>query len=277
MNVSVIIPTRNRYDYLELLLNDLNKQSVSVFEILVIDQSDEKKKISGCIQICTDTIGPCVSRNLGVAKSRGDILVFLDDDARINNNFIKEITFPIVNRQFGAVAGAICDAQGNYLLNKNQYFTQNDINFIKVLTKNPNSSESRISICLPGGCSAILKSVFIEIGGFDEGFDPTGAGEDRDLSLRLYIKGFPVWYNAEAKLLHAQAPLGGSRDVGSRSLMLDVHTYKMCKKYFSKDLADTLKKNIIELYRNKFISSIFKMKYTRSKYLLYKELKRLMK
>jgi GT2 family glycosyltransferase len=259
-----------------LLVEDLNKQTVKSFEIIVIDQSDEQRSINNCTQIYTDSKGPCVSRNMGVAESKGDILVFLDDDARVNTDFIEEITRPIIKDRFDAVAGAVCDPEGNYLLENEQYLTSSNLNFIKVLTSNPNSSKSRISICLPAGCSAILTSVFKCIGGFDESYDPTGAGEDREMSLRLFKKGYSVWYNSKAKLLHARAPVGGSRDVGSRTLMLDVHTYKMCKKHFSDELADVLKENIIQTYRKKFILSIFNMKLTRSKYLLLQEIRQLM-
>lgn len=277
MSISVIIPTRNRFDYVTLLVQDLKKQTINNFEIIVVDQSDEQRLISGCIHIFTDSTGPCVSRNIGVKRSKGDILVFLDDDARVNSDFIEEITKPILKEGFDAVAGAVCDLNGNYLLENEQYLTRGNLNFIKVLTSNPNSSKSRISICVPAGCSAILTTVFNSIGGFDESYDPTGAGEDREMSLRLFKKGYSVWYNSRAKLLHARSPTGGSRDVGSRTLMLDVHTYRMCKKHFSDELADVLRENIIQAYRKKFISSIFNMKFTRSKYILLREVKQLMR
>lgn len=277
MKISVIIPTRNRYDYIKLLIEDIHKQTVSVFEVIVVDQSDEKRELSNCLHIFTETTGPCISRNIGVAQAKGEILVFLDDDARINPDFVEEITAPIVKREFDVVAGAVCDPKGNYVFEKEDYLTQKNINFIKVITSNPNASKSRISLCFPGGCSAILTEVFNKIGGFDESYDPTGAGEDREMSLRLYKQGFPIWYNANAKLLHERSPVGGSRDVGSRSLMLDVHTYKMCKNHFSDELAVVLRKNIIESYREKFLKSIFTFKMIRSKYRLLQEVKQLMK
>lgn len=277
MTTSVIIPTRNRFEYIKLLIDDLQKQTVSKFEIIVMDQSDEQKTLDNCIHVFTDSIGPCISRNLGIKKATGDILVFLDDDARVGNDFIYEITKPILNEKFDAVAGAICDLRGNYTLENGQFFTRGSINFIKVLTANPNSSKSRISISFPGGCSAISAKVLQHIGYFEESYDPTGAGEDREMALRLYKHGYSIWYNANAKLLHVQAPVGGSRDVGSRTLMLDVHTYKMCKKHFSDELAATLKSNILNGYRQKFIESIFRMTLTRSKYFLWQEAKLLMK
>lgn len=276
MKISVIIPTRNRFDYVKLLIEDLQKQTISNFEVIVVDQSDIKRPINNCIHIFSESKGPCVSRNIGVTYAKGEILVFLDDDARVNIDFIEEITSPIREGDFDASAGAICDLDGNYLLENEEYLTKKNLNFIKVITSNPNASKSRVSICVPAGCSAMLTKVFHKIGGFDESFDPTGAGEDREMSLRLFKGGFSVWYNAKAKLLHARAPVGGSRDVGSRTLMLDVHTYRMCKKHFSKELAQVLRRNIIYAYRQKFISSMFTLKLTRTNYLLLQEAKELM-
>lgn len=277
MKISVIIPTRNRYDYISLLLEDLVKQDISNFEIIVVDQSELKKSLLHCTHIFTDSTGPCISRNIGAKKSTGDILVFLDDDARIYPNFIREMTAPIISDRFDAVAGAICDLNGNYLLSGNSFLSKSGSNFIKVLTSNPNSNKSRTCLSFPGCCAAIKKSVFDIIGGFNEDFDPTGAGEDREMAIKLFVKGFSIWYNADAKLLHAVAPEGGSRDVGSRSLMLDVHSYKICEKHFSKELASSLKKTIVSNYRKNFFDAILKGKLIRTQYRLYKELKNLLK
>ena len=276
MDISVIIPTRNRHNYLLLLLEDLSKQTRLCFEIIVIDQSEIQRPIPNCTHIFSDTLGPCVSRNMGAKQAKGDILVFLDDDARINNNFIEEITNPILQGKFGAVSGAICDVEGNYLLSGSDFLQKKSSNFIKVLTSNPNSDTSRITLSFPAGCSAIRTEIFKKIEGFDETFDPTGAGEDREMAVKLFKKGYPIWYNPHAKLLHAQAMEGGSRDVGSRSLMLDVHTYIICKKHFSLELAAALRKSILLEYKINCINSLYSGKLIRTKYLLYKKVKRLM-
>lgn len=276
MKISVIIPTRNRFNYISLLLEDLTKQDVSNFEVIVIDQSDEKKPLAHCNHVFVDSTGPCVSRNLGVRKSVGDVLLFLDDDARINKDFIREMTNPIISDRFDAVAGAICDPEGNYLLSGNEFLTKSDSNFIKILTSNPNSNKSRVCMSFPGCCSAIKKNVFNIIGGFNEDFDPTGAGEDREIAVKLFKNGFSTWYNSNAKLLHMVAPEGGSRDVGSRSLMLDVNSYKICRDHFSDELALSLKKIILSKYRRSFTEALFEGKLIRTKYRLYQELKGLL-
>src|SRR5699024_6762360 len=114
---------------------------------------------------------------------------------------------------------------------------------------NPDSPNSRITMSFPGGCSAVLKEVFFERGGFDADFDPTGAAEDREMAINLFKHGYGIWYNAKAKFLHLGAKTGGSRDIGDRAMMLDINTYKICKKHFSKELTRSLGKTIISRYR----------------------------
>lgn len=273
MTISVIIPTRNRYNYVRDLISDLKNQNDNSIEIIIVDQSLEKEPIIGVKHIFDDGTGPCRSRNIGAKEAKGEILVFLDDDARLKSNFIKELTKPIVEGKFVASAGANCDPEGNYLFGNGEYLIKDEYNFIKALTRNPNSPASRITLSFPGCCSAILKSVFFEIGGFDEDFDPTGAGEDREMAINLFKHGYGIWYNANAKFLHYGAKTGGSRDVGSRSLMLDINSLRICKKHFSAELTETLAYQIKRRYRLELYKSLRKLKLVRTKFQLYRELK----
>ncbi|MDT0552267.1 glycosyltransferase family 2 protein [Urechidicola vernalis] len=275
--ISVIIPTRNRYDYIRLMLEDLKNQDVSNFEVIVVDQSDIPENIDGCAHFISKTLGPCVSRNIGAKEAKGEVLVFLDDDARIYPDFIREITNPIIHDRFDGVAGAVCDQEGNFKRKDSDMLKAYGINFIKVLTRNPDSPSSRITLSFPAGCSAIKKVVFENVNGFDESFDPTGAGEDRDMALKLYIQGYAIWYNSSAKLLHAEVPYGGAREIGERSMMLDAHTYRMCKKYFSTELAKSLRKNILKRYKDNLKNALLNFNKVRTKCSSYLRMIRLLK
>ena len=266
MFISVIIPTRNRHAYVKALIHDLKRQENANFEIIVVDQSEKFEELKGCEHIKTETLGACVSKNIGANAANGDILVFLDDDARVDPNFIREITKPIIDSKFPVVAGAICDSSGNYPQSNDSFLKVNTDNFIKAFTSNPSSTESRISLAFPAGCSAMLKDVFFAVGGFRESFDPTGAAEDREMALKLYTYGYPIWYNPNAKLYHLSAGAGGSRDLGSRTIMLDIHTYDICRTYFSKTLSNSFKAHIIKKHRRAFLVSLYKLKQIRTKY-----------
>lgn len=81
--VSVIIPTFNNNDKVLNAIKSVKKQTYKKIEIIVVDDCSDHP-----IQIPKDVIlirnrknrGPSFSRNLGVAKSNGNLIAFLDSD-----------------------------------------------------------------------------------------------------------------------------------------------------------------------------------------------------
>ena len=67
--ISVIIPTRNRFSYVTLLINDLLDQDLDLdYEIIAVDQSDNPEHLENCKHIITETRGPSVSRHGGFSR-----------------------------------------------------------------------------------------------------------------------------------------------------------------------------------------------------------------
>ncbi len=92
IKISVIIPTRNRCDYLRDLLKSIEKQTLEkgLFEVIVFDNgsADETKevcnnariKLGNLRYIYDPTPGLHVGRNRGFKEARGEYLVYADDD-----------------------------------------------------------------------------------------------------------------------------------------------------------------------------------------------------
>lgn len=100
--VSVIIPAYNEENYLDKCLNSLQNQTFSNFEIVIINDgsTDQTSKVASKYNIKLLSIshgGPGRARNLGVKKSVGEILVFLDADMYIDKNYIKNLINPILS------------------------------------------------------------------------------------------------------------------------------------------------------------------------------------
>ncbi|MFP3589730.1 galactosyltransferase-related protein, partial [Paraburkholderia sp. SIMBA_055] len=55
--------------------------------------------------------------------------------------------------------------------------------------------------CLPGGCLAIKKDVFFDIGGFDKGFIVWGH-EDIEISIKMWLFGYKCFIQPQVKVLH---------------------------------------------------------------------------
>ena len=211
--ISVVIASSNRITYLLDLLEDLSKQMMLPYEVIVVDQSDKPYNLENCVYIRDSGRGPCRARNIGAEIAKGEILVFLDDDVRIECDFLKEICEPIVSGKFAAVSGAICDAEGKYPRAAPCFRKNKHSDWLTAISANPEYAGEGLALVLPAGCCAILKRVFIEVGGFDLYFDPDGAGEDREIALRLFHYGYPVFYNGSARVMHLAASVGGRRSL----------------------------------------------------------------
>src|SRR3954452_24930699 len=98
VRVSVVLPTRNRAQHARecaetILAND------GLLDLMVVDQSDtsQTEDALGTISdprlsyVRTDTRGVTISRNLGIDRTRGEIVAFTDDDCRVASNWARTI------------------------------------------------------------------------------------------------------------------------------------------------------------------------------------------
>ncbi len=226
IQASVIIPSRNRKEYVLDLLSDLRNQTFQDFETIVVDQSDRYYFLTDCKYIQDTEVGPNRARKIGIENASADIIMFLDDDIRVNSDYIEQLVRPILNKETVVTAGSICDAQGNYKKTPVNPYYNKDL-FVYALFKNPNSPYHRHTLAFPYGCSAILKSVYNEIGGTDLYFDPHSSGDDYDVAFRLLIHGYTIKYIPEAKIMHLKAENGGRRGVFSKNGVSSLH-YNLC-------------------------------------------------
>lgn len=100
MKVSCIIPTKDRAKFITKALLSALRQQVPVHEIIIVDDGStdgtsevlQKLTALGSIKVInTRGRGPGGARNVGVANSSGDILMFLDSDDEWLENHVKEL------------------------------------------------------------------------------------------------------------------------------------------------------------------------------------------
>lgn len=257
--ISVIIPSRNRYPFVQDLLHDLSQQEIRADEIIIVDQSDKPYPDLTCRHLIDDNIGPCHAKNIGLEKCTGEIIIFLDDDIRIETGFIKTITTPIIEGRSNVVVGAILNAEGHYRNSSYPLWKQEGRDWLLSLTANPNDPGTHQTLSFPTGCSAIHRSVFEKIGGFDEFFDPDGAGEDREYGLRIFHAGFSLLYEGKACVRHLGAPSGGRRSsaTGYKYLnALEANSVYIVAKYFSWSVFDRFCNTWLRSIRHRPIVSV---------------------
>ncbi|RZW48084.1 MAG: glycosyltransferase family 2 protein [Flavobacteriaceae bacterium] len=93
--VSVVIPHYNRPDKLERCIQSVQEQSYANYEIIVVDDcsTNGPKNQHKDVQYLSnkENSGPGRSRNLGMSKSKGDYIVFLDCDDYWDSEFLSEM------------------------------------------------------------------------------------------------------------------------------------------------------------------------------------------
>jgi GT2 family glycosyltransferase len=101
ISVSVVIPTVGRIRQIYDCVNSILKQSLVPNEIIIIDSSKDgnldsylrtKFPVSRTeIKYIPFMASLTAARNMGVQKSKGDIVFFFDDDVILDKNYIKEV------------------------------------------------------------------------------------------------------------------------------------------------------------------------------------------
>lgn len=222
---SVIVPTYNRSEKIVLVLEALNKQSLPLdkYEVLVVDnnsQDNTKATIQRCIQrypglniryLFEKKQGLNFARNLGVQQAQADVLVFLDDDAIPETDWLQALLITYGDPRIGCVGGKITpDFPKNTRLPRwlspifKGYFSGFDpgVNRNKELTEND---------YFPYGANiSFKKEAIISAGFFNPKLDRCGgnliAGGETEMCLKIHRMGWKIFYNPHAAVHHLISP-----------------------------------------------------------------------
>ena len=228
MKASVIIPTLNRF---EITLNTVEyclSQKFKNFEVIVIDQNgawpeDQKDRLNAYRQdsrlrwVKVNPEGVVSARQHAVFLSEGDILIFIDDDVIISDQYFIE---KHVKNYDDTSIDAVC---GREVISKT-----GDASQLKFGVEGPidlsdypiqvqplifsRNSKTRQDVCTFCTCnSSVRKSSLLRIGGFDENFRGASYGDDYDFAIRLCQVNGKIIFDPAPELIHLQSPSGGLR------------------------------------------------------------------
>lgn len=197
--ISVIIPAYNSAKTIVKTIEAI-KEQIGLSEqpeIIVVDDGSKDEtleilnKFKNITVIAQNNSGPATARNAGAKMAKGDILVFTDSDTVPHNNWLKELTSPFENREIKASTGTYSIANPKSRLAQ---LIQSEIEF-----KHSKYGE----FVLFGGSYnlAIRKSLFNEIGGFNEEYK-SASGEDNDICYKTLNKGYKIKFVKEAIVGH---------------------------------------------------------------------------
>lgn len=204
MKISIIIPTYNEEEFLPNLLASIERQQFEDMEVIIADahsadRTVEIAKSYGC-KIVPGGL-PATGRNNGAEVARGELLLFLDADSVLTNNYISSAVEEFELHNLGIAITQIVPLEKGFI-------NQISHEFANYMTK-------QISHIKPhgAGCYGILtyKSLHEKVGGFDEKVD---FGEDTDYIERIgKISRFKVLDNPRLLISTRRLEEEGLKDI----------------------------------------------------------------
>jgi len=214
MKVSIIINTYNRAKQLQDCLRGLWNLDYPEFEVIVVNgpSSDNTKEI--CSRFSESiTYVECsernlsISRNIGLANARGEIVAFIDDDAVVDAKWLKNIVAGYSSDEIYGVGGFTIDHTGKkYQATTTICDRLGDAYSVPsgVTTEVYQFPGTGFFVSLLGTNSSFRLSAIKEIGGFDETF--AYFLDETDVCARLVDLGGKIVYTPEAIIYHRYAP-----------------------------------------------------------------------
>lgn len=181
--VSIIVPTRNSQEFLEVCLKRIKNQSYKNIEVIVVDgnSKDNTAEISRKYKVKIYNFVPRVKlgtfdaphkRNFGVKKAKGEFIYYVDADMELSTNVIKD-ALNLCNLGYDAIIipedsfgiGIWAKAKN---LERRCYWGDNTVEAPRFFKK----------------------AVWRRLGGLDESLG--GGGDDWDLYQKALQKGYKV-------------------------------------------------------------------------------------
>ncbi len=217
MYASVVIPTYNRKSILELTVKALLNQTAesSTYEVIVVDDCSVDTTAEYMSQVVTsesnvkyirheENKGRVISRNDGVHKAIGDIVIFLDDDNIPAKNLVEEHMKYYKQNPYHQIA-----VMGNVSYAPEVVGNSNFAKFLQSRYLGHRTGKEHLGIDfndLPSRCLGTLNCSMrrvdlLEAGMFDESFRYYG-GEDEYLGQCLKENGVRLIFGENARSLH---------------------------------------------------------------------------
>jgi GT2 family glycosyltransferase/glycosyltransferase involved in cell wall biosynthesis/cell division septum initiation protein DivIVA len=215
---SLVIPVHGGIDITERLLESIAQHTSIPHEVIVIDDASPDDlpallaQVEG-IQVITnvDNQGYLRSTNLGASAARGEFVVLLNSDTEVTPQWLEHLLEPFDEPDVGAVgarlvypdgqlqeAGSIIWSDGNgWNYGKGGWAHRFDV-----------MRRREVDYC-SAACLAVRRSVWTELGGFDERYAPAYY-EDADLCFGIRNLGMKVIYQPRALIVHHEGASHGT-------------------------------------------------------------------
>lgn len=209
MIISFIICTYNREQYIYECLNRLATNTAKDgWEIILVNNNSTDSTADECRRFVADykplnyhyfvetQQGLSFARNRGIAEAQGEWLVFLDDDAMVEKDYIANLQIHLSKHpEAGAFGGQITPF---FEEGEPSWYSRWSMGFVSAIDRGGQTHifpDNKFPI---GANMGIKREVIDAVGAFNTELGRTGnnllAGEEKDLFNRIRKAGYPIFY-----------------------------------------------------------------------------------
>jgi len=218
--ISIIIPVHNQSRFTLACLQSVQQHTADLsYEVVVVDDcsSDNTpelmRQISGLTYLRSETnAGFVASCNRGAKAAKGTYLLFLNNDTTVTSNWLNSLleTFALDSKA-GLVGSKLIYPDGR-LQEAGGIIWRDGSGWNRGKYQDPNLPEynylREIDYC--SAASVIIpKSLFEELGGFDQKYSPAYY-EDTDLAFKVAQTGRKVFYQPLSVVIHHEGATAGT-------------------------------------------------------------------
>lgn len=204
VTLSVVLISWNQLDFLRRLVRQMLDQDYDPadYEVIIVDDGSadgtqewlqEQADPRLVILLSKDMCGRSTSRNRGVLKARGKIIVMLDGDHTVNRDFLS-IHAARHREKLCAIVGKSDFADHPDFVALNHYLNNGGA------VKLPHDAPLPGRYFLTRNCS-VPKEILLKIGLFDDRYHVWG-GEDLDIGAKIEDAGIPIYGESNALAVH---------------------------------------------------------------------------
>jgi glycosyltransferase involved in cell wall biosynthesis len=228
--ISLIIPVYNRPDEIEELLQSLEKQTTKKpFEVVIIEDGSTEKaadvvnRFSEKLDVSyfyKQNSGPGDSRNYGMKKAKGNYFVILDSDCILPPQYMDTVIMSLRENYVDCFGGPDAAHQSFTPLQKAINYAMTSF----LTTGGIRGHKKAVNKFQPRSFNmGISKKAFEKTGGFGK----IHPGEDPDLTIRLWNKGFETRLIENAFVYH-------KRRISWKKFYQQVHKFGLTRPILNK-------------------------------------------
>jgi len=221
--VSIIIVNYNGKEHLSKCLESLSKIEYSNFEMILVDNNSTDDSIefvknnypSIIIIKLEKNYGFAEPNNIGAKNSKGELLLFLNNDTIVTSNFVKEMVDVISSKEKIAICQSLLlkpngevDSSGDFVDNLGRAYSSRE-----------KKSEITEILSARGASMMVKTQAFWDLGGFDKKFFVSF--EDVDLGWRAWLWGYKVVLAPKSIVYHY-----GKQTIKKQIKEIELHAVK---------------------------------------------------